>query len=164
MRLEKGENIDPNKEFVNPGLVEEAPEVPEEHVHLTQQELLGLKLIVFYLSQKPPEQRMVPILIPDPAQVIKDVRELVAAHGEDSPDKAVTGKCVLKWTKDDNVEADAKLKKIIPKPSDYAGKLPENPFHKKYIKVQGCNFGKFISTIIMYWVLGDVRQERKWAH
>ena len=31
-----GDNIDPNKEFLNPGLVDEAPVVPSEHVHLTQ--------------------------------------------------------------------------------------------------------------------------------
>ena len=29
MKLEKGENIDPNKEFVNPGLSEEIPAAPQ---------------------------------------------------------------------------------------------------------------------------------------
>lgn len=47
----------------------------------------------------------------------------------------ILGKYILRWTNDDNVEADAKSKKIIPKPSDYPGKLPENPFHRKYLKV-----------------------------
>lgn len=70
LRLEKGENIDPNKEFVNPGLAEEAPTVPTEHVHLTEPELKGLKLIILYLQQLADEDKDVPVLIPDRKSVV----------------------------------------------------------------------------------------------
>jgi len=139
MRLEKGENIDPNKEFVNPGLVEEAPGVPEEHIHLTQEELFGLKYIVMYLHNKPKEEKDVPLLIPNPAQVMRDIKALMADHVDDCPEKAVTGKYVLRWTKDDNVETDAKCKKIIPNPKEFSEKLPENPFRKKYLRSMVAN-------------------------
>merc|ERR1719414_289714 len=64
MKLEKGENIDPNKEFVNPGLSEETPEIPSEHVHLTKEELCGLQYIVMYLQYLSDEAKDVPVLIP----------------------------------------------------------------------------------------------------
>jgi len=134
MRLEKGENIDPNKEFVNPGLSEEAPVVPCEHVHLTQAELKGLKFIIMYLMTRPLEAMEVPVIIPDPLSLIASVKDLVFAHMKDCPEKAVTGKYILRWTEDDDVDEDGKSKKIIPRPSDYSHKLAENPFQRKYLK------------------------------
>jgi len=133
MRLEKGENIDPNKEFINPGLSEEAPAVPTEHIHLTQPELLGLQYIVIYIQNLQPEDMQVPVLIPDPVSLISAVRELVTAHMEDCPEKAVTGRYILRWTEDDDVDEDGKSKKIIPRPGDFTHtRQPDNPFQKKY--------------------------------
>lgn len=134
MRLEKGENIDPNKEFVNPGLSDEAPVVPSEHINLTQPELHGLKYIIMYLQTRPLEAMEVPVLIPDPVALVASVKEIVHSHLNDCPEKAVTGMYVLRWTEDDDVDEDGKSKKIIPKPSDFSSKEPENPFHRKYLK------------------------------
>ena len=111
MRLEKGENIDPNKEFVNPGLTEQAPVVPSEHVNLTQAELHGLKYIIMYLQTRPLEAMDVPVLIPDPLSLVASVKEIVYGHLEDCPEKAVTGKYILRWTEDDDVDEDGKSKK-----------------------------------------------------
>jgi len=134
MRLEKGENIDPNKEFVNPGLSDEAPKVPTEHVNLTQSELHGLKYIVMYLQTRSREDMEVPVIIPNPVSLVASVREIVMTHLDDCPESAVTGKYVLRWTEDDDVDEDGKSKKIIPKPSDYSNKEAENPFQRKYLK------------------------------
>ena len=134
MRLEKGENIDPNKEFVNPGLTDEAPQVPTEHVHLTQAEVQGLKYIIMYLQTRQPEAMEVPVIIPDPVSLVQSVKEIVIEHDDDCPEKAVTGRYVLRWTEDDDVDEDGKSKKIIPKPSDYSSKEAENPFQRKYLK------------------------------
>ena len=133
MRLEKGENIDPNKEFINPGLSEEAPAVPTEHIHLTQPELLGLQYIVIYIQNLQPEDMQVPVLIPDPVSLISAVRDLVTAHMDDCPEKAITGRYILRWTEDDDVDEDGKSKKIIPRPGDFTHtRQPDNPFQKKY--------------------------------
>jgi F-box/leucine-rich repeat protein 10/11 len=134
MKLEKGENIDPNKEFVNPGLSEEIPSAPAEHVHLTTEELRGIKFIVMFLQQLPDEAKEVPVLIPDPAALVRAVREMVGQHAGDCPRRAVTGRYVLRWTEDDDVDEDSKSRKIIPKPSDYSGAGAENPFHQKYLR------------------------------
>ena len=96
MKLEKGENIDPNKEFVNPGLSEEIPTVPKEHVHLTRDELCGIRCIVTYIKHLPLEEAEVPVLIPDPAALIHSLREMMREHKEDCPKKAVTGKYILR--------------------------------------------------------------------
>ena len=134
MKLEKGENIDPNREFVNPGLSDEIPDAPAEHVHITPQELQGIKYIVMYLQQLPDAAKEVPVLIPDPASLVRAVREVVREHREDCGKKAVTGKYVLRWSEDDDVDEDSKSRKIIPKPSDYSETAPENPFQQKYLK------------------------------
>ena len=97
MKLEKGENIDPLKEFVNPGLSEEIPSVPKEHVHLTQDELRGIRCIVTYIKYLPLEEAEVPVLVPDPASLIHDLREMMREHKDDCPKKAVTGKYVLRY-------------------------------------------------------------------
>lgn len=69
--------------------------VGQPHIHLTQFELFGLKEIVMYLYDLPPQRKNVPELIGDPVQLIKDVRSLVERHCKDSPELAVTGKPVL---------------------------------------------------------------------
>lgn len=69
--------------------------VGQPHIHLTHYELFGLKEIVMYLYDLPPQRKNVPDLIGDPVQLIKDVRNLVERHCKDSPDLAITGKPVL---------------------------------------------------------------------
>lgn len=78
------------------GEVDREHELTEQpHVHLTHYELFGLKEIVMYLYDLPPQRKNVPELIRDPVQLIKDVRSLVERHCRDSPELAITGKPVL---------------------------------------------------------------------
>lgn len=69
--------------------------VGQPHIHLTHYELFGLKEIVMYLYDLPPQRKNVPELIGDPVQLIKDVRSLVERHCKDSPEAAITGVPVL---------------------------------------------------------------------
>lgn len=69
--------------------------IDQPHIHLTHYELFGLKEIVMYLYDLPPQRKNVPELIRDPVQLIKDVRCLVERHCKDSPELAITGKPVL---------------------------------------------------------------------
>lgn len=69
---------------------------PETHIHLTPQELHGLKAIVMFLHSLPTNKKNVPELIRDPIALIKDVRTLVEQHRYDSPEAAVTGKPILR--------------------------------------------------------------------
>ena len=70
--------------------------IPSEPVHLTQSELHGLKFIVMYLHNLAASKKSVPFLLPDPIAVVKGVRDVVVAHRNDCPDKAVTGKHILR--------------------------------------------------------------------
>ncbi|XP_068245730.1 lysine-specific demethylase 2A-like isoform X2 [Palaemon carinicauda] len=69
----------------------------EEHVHLTQFELHGLKAIVMYLHALPTSKKCVPDLITDPIALIRDVRTVVEKHRYDIPEKSLTSKPVLEW-------------------------------------------------------------------
>ncbi|XP_026755018.1 jmjC domain-containing histone demethylation protein 1 isoform X2 [Galleria mellonella] len=69
---------------------------PAEHVHLTQNELHGLKAIVMYLHQLPAARKSVPELLSDPIALVRDVRTLVEQHRHDKQHLAVTGVPVLK--------------------------------------------------------------------
>ncbi|CAG4932677.1 unnamed protein product [Colias eurytheme] len=73
-----------------------APAAPKEHVHLTQNELHGLKAIVVYLHQLPAARKSVPELLTDPIALVRDVRTLVEQHRHDKQNLAVTGQPVLK--------------------------------------------------------------------
>ncbi|CAB3360728.1 Hypothetical predicted protein [Cloeon dipterum] len=53
---------------------------PQHDVHLTAQELHGLKDIVLFLHNLPPHKKNVPELIPDAIKLINDVRSLVQQH------------------------------------------------------------------------------------
>jgi len=141
MRLERGDHIDPNKEFLYSGLVNEAPKVPIRHVHMTQCELEGLKYIAMYLFQLPADQRKVPDIIPDPAQLIENLRALLEKHKNDKEKDAVTGKYILRWNKKDNVDVDFKQKKLIPKPKRRIDKDLKNPFQKNYTKAMAYKRG-----------------------
>lgn len=66
------------------------------HTHLTHYELFGLKEIVMYLYDLPPQKKNVPSLVLDPVALIKDVRTLVERHCKDQQDMAVTGMSVLR--------------------------------------------------------------------
>ncbi|XP_037711805.1 jmjC domain-containing histone demethylation protein 1 [Drosophila subpulchrella] len=66
------------------------------HTHLTHHELFGLKEIVMYLYDLPPQKKNVPSLVLDPVALIKDVRSLVERHCKDQQDLAITGMSVLK--------------------------------------------------------------------
>lgn len=66
------------------------------HIHLTHYELFGLKEIVMYLYDLPPQKKNVPDLVRDPVALIKDVRTLVERHCKDKPEMAITGISVLR--------------------------------------------------------------------
>lgn len=66
-----------------------------DHLHLTQFELHGLKSIVMYLHTLPPTKKNVPELIRDPVALIHDVRGLVEQHRHDSAEAAITGYPIL---------------------------------------------------------------------
>jgi F-box/leucine-rich repeat protein 10/11 len=100
--LRKGRISTPTRSLST--LSDEAPVVPSEHVHLTQAELHGLKYIIMYLQTRPVEAMEVPVFIPEPVSLVASVRELVCAHLEDCPEMAVTGKYILRWTEDDDVD------------------------------------------------------------
>ncbi|KAL0267255.1 UNVERIFIED_CONTAM: hypothetical protein PYX00_009581 [Menopon gallinae] len=85
-------------------------EPPTKHVHLTSQELHGLKAIVMYLHSLPTNKKNVPELIKDPIALVKDVRTVVEQHRHDNPELAVTGKSVLRMGMDD-VDLDARMRK-----------------------------------------------------
>jgi len=79
--------------------LKDIPSTPsKEHVHLTIQELRGIKAILSYLHYLPTSKKNVPELIEDPVSLIKDVRMLVERHRNDSPASAVTGCAVFKET------------------------------------------------------------------
>lgn len=73
MRLEKGDNIDTNKEvlkLVNPNADRlDQQQTQKPYLHLTQSELLGIKFIVMYLHHLPHSKKNVPIMLPDPVSV-----------------------------------------------------------------------------------------------
>ncbi|XP_042885733.1 lysine-specific demethylase 2A-like [Penaeus japonicus] len=72
-------------------------DVPEEHIHLTQYELHGLKAIVMYLHALPTSKKCVPELITDPIALIRDVRTVVEKHRYDTPELSTTSRPVLEW-------------------------------------------------------------------
>jgi len=81
----------------------ESPPSPSTHIHLTAQELHGMKNIVLYLHQLPSYRKNIPELIKDPIALIKDVRTLVEFHRGDSPELAITGRNVLTGVEDCDV-------------------------------------------------------------
>lgn len=70
-------------------------EPPSRRLHLTPQELHGIKAIVTYLHSLPTHKKAIPDLIVDPVSLIKDVRTLVQDHRHDLPEYAITGYPVL---------------------------------------------------------------------
>merc|ERR1711860_102405 len=76
IRLEKGENVDPNEEifkFVSAGNF--SP--PEEPIHLTKAEIDGLKAIVMFLHQLPTTKKKIPVFIPNPSALILAIKTVV---------------------------------------------------------------------------------------
>lgn len=130
LRLEKGENIDPNKEFLKmAGLTAEdmsrnnfasssvssTSNEYRPHVHISEAELHGIKYVVMYLHHLPASKKNVPLMLPDPISVIKDIRQLVLDHKDDSKDQAITGKYILRWNESDDVDHVKKPRKHVPK-------------------------------------------------
>lgn len=76
--------------------IEETEMSLRPHINLTHYELFGLKEIVMYLYDLPPNKKNVPELVRDPVALIKDVRTLVERHCKDKPELAITGESVLK--------------------------------------------------------------------
>ena len=86
LKLEKGENIDPNKEFMKMTGLSSQDMQQKGHdfnassrsrVHLSPLELKGIKYAVMYLHHLPASKKNVPLMLPDPIAVIKDIRQLV---------------------------------------------------------------------------------------
>ena len=87
MRLEKGDNVDTNKEIlklVNPN----ADKQPNKntYVHLTTSELFGIKFIVMYLHHLPHSKKNVPIMLPDPVSVRFSFYFIILESDNSSPD------------------------------------------------------------------------------
>ena len=112
IRLEKGDHVDPNQEVFKLGEEGNAIVVPKEHVHLTQAELHGIKFIIMFLHGLPASKKNVPVMLPDPIAVVKDVRSIGLAHKDDCPDQAVTGKYIVRWSENDDLR---RAKKFLPK-------------------------------------------------
>lgn len=115
IRLEKGENIDPNQEVFKIGKETkdsaEGQGIVNPNVHITQSELHGIKFIIMYLHSLPTNKKSVPIMLPDPIAVVKNVKEVVSLHKDDCPEQAITGNYILKWTENDDFLAMSGFKK-----------------------------------------------------
>ena len=68
-----------------------------------------------YLHHLPASKKNVPLMLPDPIAVIKDIRQLVLDHKDDNPEFAISGKYVLRWTENDDVDHIKRSRKSIPK-------------------------------------------------
>jgi len=124
LKLEKGENIDPNKEFMKMTGLSSQDMQQKGHdfnassrsrVHLSPLELKGIKYAVMYLHHLPASKKNVPLMLPDPIAVIKDIRQLVLDHKEDVLEDSVTGKYVLRWTESDDVDNPKRHRKSLSK-------------------------------------------------
>ena len=130
LRLEKGENIDPNKEFLKmaglsaddlsrnvPSLSSTSANLNSHrsYVHISEAELHGIKYVVMYLHHLPASKKNVPLMLPDPVSVIRDIRQLVLDHKDDNKDQAITGKYILRWNETDDVDHIKKPRKHVPK-------------------------------------------------
>ena len=66
--------------------------------HITPQELFGLKAIVMYIHALPVSKKFVPPALRNPVNLIRDIRNIVNDHKEDTVEQAATGKQVLPLT------------------------------------------------------------------
>ena len=62
----------------------------------------GLKYIIMFLHLLPSNKKNVPLMIPDPIAVVKDIRTIVLQHKDDCPDQAITSKYLLRWSENDD--------------------------------------------------------------
>jgi len=126
LKLEKGENTDPTREFLKmAGLSSSSSSMDSSslasgtgsrsQIHLAPSELNGIKYVVMYLHHLPASKKNVPLMLPDPIAVIKDIRQLVLDHKDDNPEFAISGKYVLRWTENDDVDHIKRSRKSIPK-------------------------------------------------
>ena len=94
-------------------------------VHLSPAELKGIKYAVMYLHHLPASKKNVPLMLPDPIAVIKDIRQLVIDHQGDDPSSATNGKYVLRWTESDDVDNPKRSRKSMPKTFQASAALAE---------------------------------------
>ena len=67
------------------------------HIHITPQELFGLKAIVMFIHALPVTRKSVPPLLQDAVSLIKDIRTIVDSHKDDILERSLTGKPLLYW-------------------------------------------------------------------
>lgn len=91
----------------------------KHHVHLTANELHGLRAIVLYLHSLAPTRKNVPELLVNPVALIQDVRTLVEQHRKDQTHLAISGVPVVKIQQ----FANSKSKKVHSTPSAVATKI-----------------------------------------
>merc|ERR1719192_3270847 len=65
--------------------------------NLTPQEIFGLKAIVMYIHALAVSKKNVPPLIPEPIELVRDIRVVVDEHKGDEHELAVTGVPLLHW-------------------------------------------------------------------
>ena len=68
-----------------------------------------------YLHLLPSNKKNVPLMIPDPIALVKDIRTIVLQHRDDCPDQAVTTKYILRWSEnqDDDLKPRAKKSSLV---------------------------------------------------
>ncbi|XP_064619317.1 lysine-specific demethylase 2B-like isoform X2 [Lineus longissimus] len=69
----------------------------ERPKYLSKYEVAGLKALVQWLHDLPPNKKCIPKDIPDPIGLLRDVRKLLADHENDDQELACSGKPVLTW-------------------------------------------------------------------
>lgn len=67
------------------------------HVHLTPQEVTGLKAVIMWLSRLSNQKRPVPDLIVNPEALLNSAKILVDDHANDDPIQAAAGRLPLFW-------------------------------------------------------------------
>lgn len=83
---------------------------------LTPQEIFGLKAIVMYIHALAVSKKNVPPLIPEPIELVRDIRVVVDEHKGDEHELAVTGVPLLHWP---GIKSDPGFMRVhkVPKPT-----------------------------------------------
>ena len=84
--------------------------------NLTPQEIFGLKAIVMYIHALAVSKKNVPPLIPEPIELVRDIRVVVDEHKGDEHELAVTGVPLLHWP---GIKSDPGFMRVhkVPKPT-----------------------------------------------
>ncbi len=102
-------------------------------MHLTPQELFGLKAIVMYIHALAVSKKAVPPLLPEPINLVRDIRSVVEDHRKDDPEAAVNGRPLLYWpgVKNDPGFARPPPKQSAGKPKKEKALASKDPFGVK---------------------------------